>query len=106
MSRTVPDTFSWPTPILTARLKYQVTDKEGQIVERYSELSFGIGWHRLGTPTELGFFEIDVNGSKLFIGPNTLEMIKGKQLVLETVRVGFPNPADKTRQLLVCREVQ
>ena len=65
---------------------------------------FDIGWHTAEIIAEHNFDEIDLCGEKIYVMANTLNRLAGKILVLETVDVGFPNPADKQLQRLRARE--
>jgi len=78
-------------------------DEDGLIIERYSALGFAIGWDPPERVAVYGYPEIEILGQKVLVQPDTLDMLKGKELVLATVEVGYPNPASKTRRVLTCR---
>jgi hypothetical protein len=87
-------------PALYFSFNYQNRDEEGRVFEWCPHSFFDIGWFRPETVASHGFVEMEIVGLKVFAPLDTLERLKGKQLVLETVEVGFPRASDKQRQLL------
>jgi hypothetical protein len=87
-------------PTLCFCFSYQTCDENGLILERYPHPFFDIGWYRPETASAQRFVELAVPGAKVVAPPDTLTRLEGKRLILETVEVGFPNPADKKVQLL------
>jgi hypothetical protein len=87
-------------PALCFALNYQNRDEKGQIVEWCPHSFFDIGWFSPEVVAIEHFLEIYINGLKLFCQAGTLERLQGKQLMLDTVEVGYPIPSDAKRQLL------
>jgi hypothetical protein len=87
-------------PGLCFFLDSQSMTEEGQVFEWCPYPHFDIGWDRPEVVVVPGSVEMEVGGRKVVVLPDTLERLKGNCLVLETVEVGFPTPADKKVQLL------
>jgi hypothetical protein len=66
----------------------------------YPHESFHLGWQLKEVAEQPQYTEWVLGGMKVVIHADTLERLRGKQLVMETVEVGYPNPADKTVRLL------
>lgn len=89
-------------PTLCFALSYHVFHEEHHVVERYDGDHFLLGW----VPAEMdpgGFCQIEIGGIKVFIHHETLNRLEGKELILETVEVGYPIPASKKNRLLRAR---
>jgi hypothetical protein len=76
-------------------------DKDGRLLEWCRHPFFDIGWYPSEYVAAEGFVEMEIRSVKIFAPPDTLQRLEGRQLVLETVEVGYPHPADKTAQLLM-----
>lgn len=71
-----------------------------QVTSLYSQDHFRLGWRTKGGQGDHQYVEWDLGGVKVDIHEDTLERLKGKKLVVETVEAGYPNPADHTVRLL------
>jgi hypothetical protein len=67
-------------PVLVLFSDYQLKDKEGRVIESYSGQFFDVGWYRPERVDGLGLVEIERLAPRVFVSPDTLETIKGKQL--------------------------
>jgi len=85
-------------PVLCFAYSMHSFDEGGKEKMRYPE-HFIIGWYysELLQGNEI---QIEILGIKLLAWPEVLKRLEGKQLVLETVEIGFPNPADEKTKLL------
>lgn len=92
--------FAGLLPTLCFCFNYRTSEKNGRTLEWCPDPYFEIGWYRPETAAAHGFVELEMPGVKFFASPDTLKRLEGKQLILETVEVGYPTPADKKRQLL------
>jgi len=89
-------------PVLGACFGWQVRD-EDRIVSRYSALSFDLGWYPPGSNEIDGYPEVEICGRMLAVEPHAFDLLKGKELVLETVDVGYPDPVSTTHEVLRCQ---
>jgi hypothetical protein len=71
-----------------------------QISSHYAEGHFRLGWHKKEVAEQPTYSEWELGGVKVVIHKDTLERLKGRTLVVATVEVGYPNPANKTCRLL------
>jgi hypothetical protein len=94
-----PD-FASLLPGLYFCLDEQYRDEKDRVFEWCPYPFFDIGWEHPENAPAGGYVEIEMQGVKTFSPPDTLERLEGKQLILETVEVGYPTPADVKRQLL------
>jgi hypothetical protein len=90
-------------PVLWAYLGDEIRDELGHVIERYSALGFDIGWDAADIAIINDYPEIEVLGERVFVQPETLELLKAKTLTLVTVEVGYPDTASTTRQVLTCQ---
>jgi hypothetical protein len=98
--------YSDLTPTLCFCIDYQNRYEDGQVFEWCPHPFFDIGWYPPDYVATQGFTELEILGRKVFARPDALEALENKQLVLETVEVGYPNPADKKVQLLRAAPLQ
>ena len=90
-------------PILCFAFNSRSYDMDGRTVEWCPIGFFQIGWYR---PEQLSghcLDEIDIDGEMIYAFDDTLKRLAGKSLVLETVDVGYPDPADRPKNLLRAR---
>jgi hypothetical protein len=78
------------------------TTSAGRVVEQYKDGHFQVGWYPLKVITARRFPELKIRGVRLHATPDTLERLKGKELVLEEVEVGYPKPSDRLQTVLRC----
>lgn len=88
----VPGLFLW--------LDASSTDRDGRVTERIEGEHFEIWWYDPRTVATDHFDEIELSGIRFFAEKDTLTALAGKQLVVQTEQVGFPDPADKTLRVL------
>lgn len=88
-------------PILCYAIGYQRFDKDYKtLLERCGADHFFLGWDSAKEMDPGGFHQIEIGGFKVFVQHITLKALEGKEMILETVDVGYPIPASKNRQLL------
>jgi hypothetical protein len=87
-------------PVVGACLDDQMLDRHGRVVERHAGLSFVVDWNPARDLADLEYPQIEILGHKLSVEPHTLDMLRGKELYLETVEVGYPNPKSAIRTVL------
>jgi hypothetical protein len=87
-------------PALCRWLDSQTLDSDGNLVERFDRESWGLGYHDPTKVAGKGYVTIQIGGRSLLIYPDHLVALAGKRLVMETVGVGVPRPADKKARLL------
>jgi hypothetical protein len=87
-------------PVLYFAHDYQKRDQEGRVFERCPSPYFNIGWDHTEKVIAEGCMKTEVLGLPLFIEADALHILEGKELVLQTVEVGYPQPAERTAQLL------
>jgi hypothetical protein len=88
-------------PTLCLAFDHVMWDTESREIKSYPVgLSILIGWDHPETTDDRYFIEMEINGTRVYAPPGVWEMLKGKQIVLETVDLGFPKPSGKVVQLL------
>jgi hypothetical protein len=87
-------------PILYFALNYQSRDHTGQLLAWCPYPFFSIGWVEPETAVAGELIEIEVLGKSIFVAPDTWDRLENAQLILETINVGYPTPADIKMQLL------
>jgi hypothetical protein len=87
-------------PILHLCLTHECRDSEGRIIEQYLGSMLDIGWDSPDNEAFSDYPAVDLLGETLLVEPEAFELLKGKELIVETVEVGYPNPAEKTLQML------
>lgn len=87
-------------PALYFAFSYQTRDSQDQITEWCPHPFFNIGWHRPEEITKGSFSEIEICGHRLLAEHDALEHLQGRELILETVEVGYPTAGHKKVQLL------
>jgi len=87
-------------PSLRLSFNFQTWDSEDRITERFD----GESWDECGeSPDDVrkhGFLPLQLCGRTVWFPPYELEALTGKRLVVETIGVGVPQPADKKVRLL------
>ena len=74
-------------------------DTTGRILENIPYGHFRIGWYRPEAVTDA--VEVDIWGRKVFVHPDTLSRLAGKQLVLRAVNLGGRRQGEAGRPLLI-----
>lgn len=87
-------------PVLYFALDYQKRDAEDRIFERCSLAFFNIAWDSAENALAEGCVKAEVHGIPFFVDPDALEALKGKELVVQAVEVGYPRSADREVRLL------
>jgi hypothetical protein len=88
---------------LYVALSYEERDGEGTITEKFQGAFFDIGWYCSAEVSEgRGFHKFEFIGHELFIHIETLALLEGKRLTVQTVDVGYPTPSEKQASLLRC----
>ena len=87
-------------PTLCQWLNSQTLDADGHLVERFDGESWGIGYHDPKKIKAEDFATVKLGGRSLLIYSDSLFDLTGKRLIMETVGVGVPRPADKKVRLL------
>jgi hypothetical protein len=90
-------------PTLYFAFNRRSADLEGRTFEWCPVGFFGVGWYRPEQVTDQCLEEIDLGGEMVYALADTVKRLAGKTLVVEAVEVGYPNPADKRRELLRAR---
>ncbi len=88
------------TPCLGYKLNEQLRDEQGRLFEYCAQPFFDVVWYPRDYVIACGFVSTQILGRSLFVLPDTLEQLKGKQLDLVAAEVGYPTPAKRTRQIL------
>jgi hypothetical protein len=100
-----PD-FATLAPALFYCLDYTMTDEAGRVLERCRFPFFDVGWDSPITLARQGCVSIEIDGRRVFTSPDTFQRLAGKQLILETIDVGFPVPATMQREFLRAAPVE
>ena len=61
-----------------------------------------VGWNGADI-RNAGFVDVEMLGRIFLVSTEALEMLKDRQLVLESVNVGFPSPVERLMHLLISR---
>lgn len=96
-----PEYFDGTIPLLGFCDYFQRRDKEGKLFEAYSGRFFEVGWISSDCITEENIIIIEILGYLIYTIPNMSEILDGKEIVLRTVEVGYPNPPDRVIQMLL-----
>lgn len=84
--------------------RYTVTDPNGQVIENCERRTFDIGWYTQEVVRRNGFVQLSCLPIGLLVEPEALEQLAGKQLVLQAIPVGHPEPAHKLVNRLIAIE--
>lgn len=87
-------------PILSLGIGYTKTDPNGRIIEVFTDKQCYVGWQHLDIVSSSEYVSLEVAGQHVYIFQGDLEQLTGKELKLENVEVGYPQPCDKTVTLL------
>jgi hypothetical protein len=87
-------------PTLIPSTLHMVQDTDGRVVERYSGDYLFIGWYPVDVAASLECEEITIQGRRILVPVQTLEILGGKELVTKEVEIGVPTPGDKKMEVL------
>ena len=79
---------------------FSETQTDGVVTERFKGEHFGIGYYDPEEVESGEFIRLELCGRAVLVDEESLSRLAGKRLILETVEIGVPHPADKKTQLL------
>lgn len=85
-------------PALVFCFNSQSSTKNGRVFERIGAEHFFIDWYRAKQVT--GWVRFDLLGRRVAFSADVLKRLKGKKLVVRTVKSGYPNRSAKKARLL------
>jgi hypothetical protein len=87
-------------PTLGVALSQMSRTPDGVVTERFRGECFIVGYHTRDEVARGDFVRLELCGRMLAIHEETLRRLAGKRLVVESVAVGVPRPADKKTAML------
>jgi hypothetical protein len=87
-------------PVLCFAFGFEELDADGTLTARFEGGDFDIGWYEPEKVSRPHVCAVELCGAKVFVLADTLSMLAGKKLKIETVEVGYPIAAARTKQLL------
>src|SRR5437764_15424023 len=83
-----PDVLFRFVPILQEASNSTCTDENGNVIDHYPGLFFRIGWFSAEDIFDFAsYIELDLLGFKVFAAPRTLDLLRGKELLLRKQKV-------------------
>jgi hypothetical protein len=90
-------------PALVPCSKRVIRNALGEIVASYSGEFLSLGWYPPETFARLNFHEFSILGRVIFVSPEAMDCLDGKQLVLEPVNADNSNDPTNARLVLTYR---
>ncbi len=90
-------------PVLRAFIAEQILGVNGHVVYQFNGLRFDIAWDSIDSPLLQTCAEITICGERVLVQSDALELLKGKELIVETVNENDLSITAVSRMILVCR---
>lgn len=87
-------------PVLVSSIDHQLSDRDGNLIEKFVGAFLDIGWEAKDVVDAAAFRKINIHNRTIYIEPECYVRLQGKQLRVETIEVGYPHPPTKTMQVL------
>lgn len=87
-------------PVLTLCDEMRGYDTSGRVVWEHAHPFLMLGWDSVDQIKAFRYVPVEVSGFEVFVSPDTVRLLQGSELTLETVQVSFPvHSAEKGRVL-------